>query len=252
MTADQDPSFRFFDQLVLISNSVPKSGSTLLFSLQQNFLLSLGGSKTPDFSVFTQAGVQVDGGYIAKPHSREFLSAITSDTLTGGPYVLKTHTLLNADLREAILGRPNVFASLAIRDPLEIFFSARDNYLKSGEFPEFDDVARGCETVTTYFNKIYESSLNTSRQKTVPLVRYEQIVTDPVGAMIASLHPILRDQVIRRIAQGYLNLEAANAGATKRMNVGGLDRLAADRARPEFATVEQALAGTRRAFGYAG
>lgn len=250
MTADQDASFRFFDQLVLISNSVPKSGSTLLYALQQNFLLSLCGRKAPDFSVFVRAGVQVDGGYIGKPHSREFLSAITSGTLTGGPYVVKTHTLLNAELRDAILRSPNVFASLAIRDPLEVFFSARDNFRKSGEFPEFSDVGRGCETVSTYFNKIYESSLNTSRQKTVPLVRYEQIVSDPVGAMVGSLHPVLRDQVIRRIALGYLNLDAAVAGATKRLNVGGLDRLSRDRAHPEFAQVETALAATRRAFGY--
>lgn len=251
MESSVDLPAPFFDRLVLISNSVPKSGSTLLFAMQQNFLLSLAGRRAPDYSAFTRAGVQVDAGYVGKPHSREFLEVITSDALTGGPHVIKTHTLLNADLREAIVASPHVFASVSIRDPLEVYYSARDNFLKSGEFPEFAELDRGCETVSGYFAKIFESSVNTSRQKAVPLIRYEQIVADPIGALVASLHPLIRDQVMRRIAQGYLNLDAAVQGAAKRLNIGGLDRLSADRANADFPRVAAALAATRRSFGYA-
>lgn len=250
MTSSSDISTKFFDRLVLISNSVPKSGSTILFSMQRTFLHTLCGRPTADYSTFTKAGVQIEGGYLGKPHAQEFLDLITSPSLTGGPYVLKTHTQLNADLREAFVKSPNIFVSTAIRDPLEVFFSARDNFLKSGEFPEFAETRNGCDTVVNYFAKIHESSVITSRQKIVPLVRYEQIVADPVGAVVASLHPSIREQVMRRIAEGHLNLAAAAKGATNRLNLGGLGRLAKDRADPDFELVASALAATRQAFGY--
>lgn len=250
MTTSSDISTKFFDRLVLISNSVPKSGSTMLYSMQRTFLHAISGRTAADYSAFTNAGVPVDGGYVGKPHSREFLDVITSPSLTGGPYVLKTHTLLNADLREAFVKSPNIYCSMSIRDPLEVFFSARDNFFKSGEFPEFSETQSGCDTVVNYFAKIHDSAVTTSRQKIVPLVRYEQIVTDPIGAVVASLHPSIREQVMRRIAEGYLNLATAAEGATKRLNVGGLGRLARDRAHPDFEQIASALAATRQAFGY--
>lgn len=242
---------QFFDRLVLISNSVPKSGSTYLHSMQQHFLLSLCGKGGPDFSAFTKAGIQVDGSYIPKPHSAEFLALIASPTLTGGPFVVKTHTMLNAGLRDTLLKSGNVFASMSIRDPLDIYFSARDNFRKSGEFPEFGSTQSGCEIVNGYFTKIYESSVNTSHKKTVPIVRYEQIMTDPVGALLASLNPFIKENVMRKIAEDHLNLQKAAAGASKRFNLGTLDRRALDRSDADFDHVSRALAETRQVFGYA-
>lgn len=242
---------QFFDRLVLISNSVPKSGSTYLHSMQQNFLLSLCGKSGPNVSAFAEAGIEVHGSYIPKPQSAEFLALIASPTLTGGPFIVKTHTMLTADLRATLLRSGTIFASLSIRDPLDIYFSARDNFRKSGEFPEFGNVESGCETVNGFFTRIYESSVNTSHKKTVPIVRYEQIVSDPVGALLASLHPTIKDHVMRKIAEDHLNLQKAAAGASKRLNLGSLDRRAVDRSDADFDQVSHALAETRHVFGYA-
>ena len=240
----------FFDRLVLISNSVPKSGSTFLFTMQQSFLLSLAGKKAADFTAFAAAGVPVDHGYLAKPHAREFLDLIADKTLTGGPYVIKTHTLLNAELREVIVGSDNVFASTAIRDPLEIYFSARDNFRKTGEFPEFSTVERGCDTVSGYFAKIFQAAVNTSYAKTVPIVRYGQIMADPVGALLASLHGTIKDHALRKVAGDYLDLGKAAAGASNRLNLGTADRRSHDGNDADFDAVFRALAGARQAFGY--
>ena len=250
MTASPTGMSGFFDRLVLISNSVPKSGSTLLFSMQQGFLLSLCGKASADYSAFSRAGVPIDHGYLAKPHAREFLDLIADPSLTGGPYVIKTHTLLNADLRAALVAADNVFASTAIRDPLEIYFSARDNFRKTGEFPEFATVERGCDTVKTYFAKIHRASVNTSYVKAVPLVRYDQILSDPVGALMASLHATIRDQVLRKIAGDHLDMGRATAGARSRLNLGVADRRTRDAQEGDFEKVLHALASTRAAFGY--
>ena len=241
---------RFFDRLVLLSNSVPKSGSTLLFAMQQGFLLSLCGKTRADYSAFTRAGIQIDHGYLAKPQSRAFLDLIADPALTGGPYVIKTHALLDADLRQVFLRADNVFASTAIRDPLEIYFSARDNFRKTGEFPEFATVMRGCDTVNGHFANIVRAARNTSRDKTVNLVRYDQILSDPVGALLASLHDRIKDQALRKMAGDHLDLGRAALTAGNRRNLGLADRRSRDAADPEFSLAFQSLAATRQEFGY--
>lgn len=240
----------FFDSLVLISNSIPKSGSTLLFSMQQNFLNAVCGKTIAQHQDLIDAGILAEGGFVRKPHSPEFLNMISNKNLTGGPYVFKTHTMVNGDLRNTIITSDNVFASLAIRDPLDVFFSARDNFMKTGEFPEFASVERGCETINGYFARIYEASNKTSNKKTVPVVRYDQIVSDPIGAVIQSLHSTIKDNVMRNIAKGYLNMQTAQSGAQKRLNLGTLDRRSIDAQNPAFNEVSDALSATRRALGF--
>lgn len=90
----------------------------------------------------------------------------------------------DADLRQAFLTSNSVFASLSIRDALDIFFSARDNFKKSDEFPKFAHIMRGCETANSHFARIYKAAAKTSTKNTSPscclrAILYRRALADP-------------------------------------------------------------------------
>lgn len=240
----------FFDSLVLISNSVPKSGSTLLFSMQASFLCAISGKNAIDYSIAENAGVENIKGYVQCPHDERFLSFISQSGLTGGPYVFKTHCLLNARLRDCIFDSSNVYASLAIRNPVDVFFSARDNFLKTGEFEEFSDEKKGLATIGEYFSKILISSLNTSRTKTVPIVRYERIIKSPLDALRDSFHKDIQENVLRQVFEEKTNINESNQAASGRRNIAGLRRPESESNPDQYQRVQKLLFETTKLFGY--
>lgn len=211
------------NKLVFISNSVPKSGSTYLYSLQKNFLESVRGKSDARYAPFTKNDL-VNSGYVSKPHSEEFLEIISSGGLKDGPYIFKTHTLINGALREAFLNKNHIFISTATRDPVDIYFSARDNYKKTGEFPEFRDLETGTATINEYFAKILQSSINSGYKKTLPIVKYEDIVTRPLEAMISSFSEKVLLSISLEIARKRTDINESSDMAKNRMNKGVLKR----------------------------
>ena len=252
MGADATPAedARFLDRLVFLSNAVPKSGSTYLFSMQNNLFRSLAGKKDRDYSFFTERGVTLNGNFVRKPHEDAFIEAITSEEITGGPYIFKVHSVFNARLRQAFVARDNVFASLAIRDPAQIYFSARDNFNKTGEFPEFGDEAAGCKMIEGFFARILTATRNTAKTKPIPIVRYETIVEDPVEALRQSLGPVLGAEVLKRLLGRELNMQWVARSAGNRFNIGALERPEASDHPEEYRMIAERLAATRQAFGY--
>lgn len=240
----------FLDRLVLISNSVPKSGSTFLYALQRDFLLRLAGKKAADFSLFSEAGVELSKGFVHKPLNGPFLDVLENETITGGPYILKTHLAILPRLKKLLIEKPNVFMSLAVRDPVEIFLSARDNYKKTGEFSEFSDIESGCQTILGYFNQILRTSEDTSQEKYLPIVRYEQIVSDPIDAMVASLHPMIAANVMKAIANEYTSIEKSTKFSSNRFNIGQTSRLDTEEDRDLVQQLKERLATVRAEFGY--
>lgn len=240
----------FLDRLVFLSNSVPKSGSTFLFGLQESLLLSLANKTAQNFDFFTRRGVKLANGFVWKPHDESFIEALSSGEVTGGPYVLKLHTMFNARLREVFLAQDNIFASLAIRDPVQIFFSARDNFEKTGEFGQFADKDQGCQLIEDYFTKILKSVRHTAHSKPVPIVRYETIVTDPFEAMTQSFGPLLASRLLVSLAKQRVDVRSATNLASNRFNLGGLERPEQSSKSLEYNEVSARLEGARREFGY--
>lgn len=241
---------RFFDRLVLISNSVPKSGSTFLYSLQRDFLLRLAGKQAADFSLFSEAGVELSNGFVHKPLNGPFLDVLENETITGGPYILKTHLAILPRLKKLLIEKPNVFMSLAVRDPVEIFLSARDNHRKTGEFPQFSDIDSGCQTILGYFSQILKTSEDISQEKYLPIVRYEQIVSDPIEAMVASLHPMIAKNIMKAFANEFTSIEKSAKFSSNRFNIGQASRLDAEEDRELVQQLKERLASARVEFGY--
>lgn len=240
--------------LILLSNSVPKSGSTFLGHLQNNFLLSVADSAHPGYKAFTEAGVKMSGGYVHDPNSEEFLNILTQGDLNAGPYVLKTHCAISEGLREVILGSNSIQMSLSIRDPLDIFYSARDNFNKTSEFSAFATEEGGAKVINGGFRRIFETTLKLNEEKQVPVVKYESIVRNPAEALISSFSESLRKMILvgqdgdlKEMAHRHMDLEKATRRASTRKNFGTAFR--PDRARYS-AFLEQELADVRRIFGY--
>lgn len=239
------------DRTVFLSNAVPKSGSTLLFCLQESFLCGLVGRKGQSLDHFAAAGVTKDG-YVQRPQDPAFLAAIAAPDLTGGPYVFKTHALFNGALRAAFLAQNNLHASMAIRDPAEVFFSARDNFRKTGEFPEFAQPEAGIGMIAGHFARMLDTVEETGRIKPIPVVRYETLVADPFEALMHSLPPALMRLILRDLAEARVDLARAQMRSAHRRNLGLARRPEARDGLDEFAAIAWRLAATRARFGYGG
>lgn len=239
---------QYFDKLVLISNSVPKSGSTYLHALQTRFLSELTGA-TADYDSVAQRGVKSLGSFIYKPQEQEFIDFITDPDITGGPYIFKIHAIFNDKLAEAITSHQNIFASLAIRDPLEIFFSARDNFKKTGEFSEFETTEKAVNTINGYFTKIAASAFRLGQKKQIPVVRYEQLMTDPISALQSSLATEIQTCAMRLMMEKFTDFERASNDAVGRRNRAVIDRTSSED-QQEVNFLVTAIEESRRAFGY--
>ncbi|MEM7792299.1 MAG: hypothetical protein AAF546_12920 [Verrucomicrobiota bacterium] len=188
--------------------------------------------------------------YIERLHSPEFIEALQRPDRTNGPFVVKCHGLLNESLRDVFVQNDHIHASLAIRDPLEIYFSAYDNFRKTGEFSAFAKVSTGIDTIVNYFEKILSSTVATSKIKNVPVIRYEKIVEQPREALLDSLEPPLRDKLMRGAIERFADIGAAKHASDNRFNVGRIKR---DLSIYDPGVVREVVSGlesARRSFGY--
>ena len=238
------------DRLIFLSNSIPKSGSPLLFNLQRDFLLALAGRNSCDYSVLEDRGIPLKGGYLATKDIRSFVNALSDGLTPRGPLVLKVHTPVDPYMRAAYEAHDNFFMSLCVRDPLDCLLSGMENHRRTGEFQMFKTLEQGCELVTNFFQSIYDTSV-AIETKPVPVVRYTDLKADPVGAVLSSLHPDLFDMVARSIVEQHLDVEASSKKAAKRLQRGGLSRDISEVPKDKQAYVLDTLHDFRAKLGYA-
>jgi len=250
MPPPSGPPALHLDNMIFLSNSVPKSASTFLFYMQQLFLRQASGNTSDYLGELAENSLELTGAYVLNHRSPDFLRFLENPDRKNGPYVLKVHCLMNSDLREIFLAHPHIQASLSIRDPMDIFFSAYDNYRRTGEFGHFATTDGGIEIIDNYFSQILHSVEATSRSKRIPIIRYEDILADSYKALVASLVPEIQAALLERIATGLLDLEKAAAHAVIRLNIGSPKR---DLSRYDpglVRDVEEGLREARTRFGY--
>ncbi|MBI1172402.1 hypothetical protein GC209_13455 [bacterium] len=237
------------DSLVFISNAVPKSGSTILYNIQSSFLRTVAGKGPQNLDDFALAGVTPEG-FVRNPHNENFIEKICSKEIYGGPYIFKTHTMINGALRDAFVNSGNVFASMTVRDPAEIFFSAGDNFRKTGEFPEFSDEDSGIEMIQNFFAKMLRSVEATSKLKTIPVVRYEMVTDSLFDALISSFSPDLSRLVLKAVAESNSDLKTALFRSEHRRNLAGNRRPEAEALTEAWVRIAEKLQDVRTMFGY--
>ena len=202
--------------IVLISNSMPKSGSTFLCSLQRELFRAVIG-RDLDYSDLTKRGIAEGQGFVSAKNMPRFIEYLESG-VQAGPWVIKTHALMTGKFANHYLNCDTTFVSLAIRDPIEIFASARRNFLKTGEFKQFENLESGVNTINNFFSQIYETTCVVSSKKKVPIVHYELLKQDPLGALQQSLHPNLCSILLGSLVKQRVSLDEASNKARHRLS----------------------------------
>lgn len=244
---------------VLLSNSIPKSGSTLLYESQRVLAEKCYGGTislreaSESSSVFHH---DRDDNFFIPLHDPDFIEFLSNYSIGELPLIIKTHDVLNPQILELILKRDDFFMSFAVRDPADIFFSARDNFSKSGEFEEFQHVERGLNVLNGFFREIYDSVDKPLTQRSeakgkLSFVRYEQIVTDVIGATIDSLPPQLREAFFQTFFRKMLSVDELNDNASYRLNIGSTKPRGAEKSPELRSYIEYTLSDFRRDLGYA-
>lgn len=238
------------NNIVLFSNSIPKSGSSLLFNLQRELLCGVAGRNSQDYDFLSEAGISSSGGFIFNSDIPKLAKFLMKREIQDGPYVFKIHHPINDALRDLFLSRYNVFISLSIRDPEDVLLSARDNHLKTGEFAEFKNLDSGCDTINGWFQDIYNSCVNTSLLRNIPIVKYEDIIIDNVMALFKSFHIDLFNSVLQSVAKKFLDFDRAYKLASIRFNKPGSDHRNGFKNSEEFSHYKEKLSAFREKMGY--
>lgn len=238
--------------LIFISNSIPKSGSTLLFNLQRDFFKLLFKPNAAESTEAELDRLQIDHAksYIIQPHSHSFIDALMDGKFLNGPHVLKVHTPFNGSLRDAFLANENVYASLIIRDPVDVFLSAQDNFQKTGEFSEFKDFDSGVRVINNYFEQIYRSIINTGYRKPIPIVRYEDLLNNPIEVISSSFSPELWNRLHPEVIANNIILHRAEHQSIHRKALTQEERIESRAKHPQFNELISSLYDVRAKFGY--
>jgi len=237
------------DQIVLISNSVPKSGSTLLFNLQCEFFKSLSGHEM-DYSQIEAAGINLNGGFVDTRETVKLASFLASGEPRNGPWILKMHTPVYKPLLELFKNNRNIFMSLIVRDPIDVFLSARRNFNRSGEFKEFSEEQAGVTTVNNFFQEIYDTCVSAGAIRELPIVRYDDLLGDRFETVTASLPTELRAFIQGRHLRDMINENRVETLARHRRSR-QLDGIEDNAGNKELkARLASAFFGFRRKLGY--
>jgi len=113
MNAEIDPR-----KLVLISNSLPKSGSSFLCTYQREIFAKLFPGPTPQDILFS-LGAMNKGNFLTLNKNRHVFDAIADPAFDQGPLVIKMHVAVEKEVLTCLNHNPNVFMSFIIRDPDE-------------------------------------------------------------------------------------------------------------------------------------
>jgi len=202
--------------LVFLSNSVPKSGSSLLFNLQRDFLMAVAGRTECDYQTLEGLGVPAKGGFVAARFIPELVKLIESGVpLSEGPLILKTHTPLTPELQNAFLNNDIMHVSMIVRDPLDVLMSAMDNFKATGEFAQFETLEGGCRAVNNFFQKIYDSA--TGLDKPLPMMHYRDLMQNRTETVIKSFPPAVYDMILHSLFDQYLDVEKSGKKAAHRV-----------------------------------
>lgn len=244
----------FFSKCIFISNSVPKSGSTLLFQYQ-NALFGAAGIASDTLGVLTARGIPHVSQYVETKNNPGFLDLLNDRSFDAGPLLVKVHCDVADGVAAAVTENPNLFMSMIVRDPRDVLLSAMDNFRNTGEFREFRELETGIRVVNGHFLNILKSVRGLNRQlkgsgRAIPVSRYGDLLDDPVATALDSLPIRLRGAVCTELARRAISGEAVEKRAAHRKQKGEKARSLEALAAETVARIETGLADTRRVFGY--
>ena len=208
--------------MIILSNALPKTASTLLASYQQRIITA---SKMRNGQEVLNS--QFSGRYISHP-SQQVLFNLFWINLTDGSFVVKCHWRPSRSL--ALYCRlPGVRMTMAYRDPRDIILSmidhgrrTRNSKNPSGAFHECFDVIELIPQTLQLMKQLQAWQ----SQKYVHCVRYEDMMSNPLKVlkeMVAFFGWQIDDVVLQEIIESFERTKKTshnfNKGTTERWRV---------------------------------
>lgn len=165
--------------MIVLSNSMPKSGSTLLFIYTQDLVYGRIGSKTPErlSKMIWADTLSGDGGFI-RHISKEKMEVLHNHYLNE-TIVVKGHSRF-IPAYDDYAKNGHLKVTYSIRDPRDCLLSGMDNYQRSKdtkkpEFEAFSNLGNALQSIKRHCEK----ALSWVYWGKALIVRYEDIIDDP-------------------------------------------------------------------------
>ena len=184
--------------MFFISNSLPKSGSSLMFNYQRLLLQKLYSTdfRLSYMMLSRMLGKDCMNGFIPPSCIKELENILMNKEKLEliSPSIVKTHAAHTTRFSKYIRESNDIHSSLCIRDPHEILISAMINHKKRPqEFKYFSNPILGSLRITSYYyQKIYRSFARTATNcNKTNLIHYEVLKKDPQEALFKSMENLL-------------------------------------------------------------
>ncbi len=205
--------------MILLSNSLPKTGSTLLASYQED-ILQAANVKSGQDVLHARHG----GRFIRRPTNEALLDLYKIDSQSGS-VVVKCHWAPHLKLK-LYCRLPNVRMTMAYRDPRDMILSMIDHGKRTREGLDPSGAFADCSNVidlVSYVSKFLNQLDFWMKKNYVHSVRYEDLMADPFRVlkdMNAFLGWEVSDACLRNIIEKREGSKATshnfNKGTTER------------------------------------
>lgn len=168
-------------------------------------------------------------------------------------FVLKVHSPLTNEMGEVLERSQDVLWTFIYRDPLQVFASGRDHYLKTGEFPHFGSTQGGVDLISRFFRQIYETHKKYEHIERLTFFRYEDLIKSPEMLIERSFRPLGISESVLKKAVCPENLSHAFRAARYRKSSAAASQVDLEGrydSREQFCAVLEALKDVRELFGY--
>ena len=235
--------------MIFLSNSLPKSGSTLLRNFTNDLVRLRYGQQ--GVNALRQLGVTrqlpLIGGFLPSP-SPEHLDLLAG-ACVAAPIVVKVHKALDDDLRRRI--GPHCRVTYAIRDPRDVYLSARDHALRTARsersiFGEFLDEGQALAAL----GPMLDTAIDWLQSRLAHIVRYEELLRDTAGTL-TRLAAFLDLEVSSEEIKAIIEAERrGRALGRNNFNTGAVDRYRSAMDVEFRERLESVLADRMRMLGY--
>ena len=185
----------FIPPAFFVSNSIPKSGSSLIYNYQRNLFCNVYSTDMVDSYIRLSELLDIDclNGFVPPssiPALEKLLMNAHSFNLIS-PCVIKTHAPFSLRFSRFLRSSSNVFSSLCIRDPHQVLKSAIINHRRRPhEFKYFVNPILGSLRITFYYYlSIYKSfARSTSVECCDNIIHFNRLRDSPSSALYRSMN----------------------------------------------------------------
>lgn len=205
--------------MILLSNSLPKTGSTLIANYQEDILKKIE-IRNGQAIIKTNYG----GRYIDYPTKKRLLNLLALD-LAKGSFIIKCHWMYS-NILNYYCALPNVKMTYSYRDPRDIILSMIDhgNRTRAGKdlSGAFKDCYNVIELIPNTINLMEQLKVWKSKKK-IYVIKYEDFMCNPYSVlkdMLGYLNWNLNDDTLKELILEKEQLKTKshnfNKGTTQR------------------------------------